>query len=204
MNVHHAVKSSKKSKGDSGQGRGLPLLKRTITSSDTRDAFYRDLKCENIMLDSNFVAKLTDFGSVAKLSDPTRTNARELLTGILFTVTHEAPEIMTGKSYGRTADVWSLGCVVIELLIGHRNPYQGYRFDCNQLIFQVGGGLVRCPPIPVTTKEDCRDLLQQCFRRYDDVGIHQLRPTSKELLDHCFIKPHLKPQAACLCGCTNY
>ena len=66
-----------------------------------------DLKSGNILIDSKFKAKVTDFGLSQK---------RELGgTGTPFWM---APEIVTQQGYGPQADIWSVGCVCVEMLTG--------------------------------------------------------------------------------------
>ncbi|MEO6457693.1 MAG: protein kinase [Chloroflexia bacterium] len=75
---------------------------------------HRDVKPQNIMIDRNGNAHLTDFGIVKALSGPALTQS-----GMTFgTAAYMSPEQATGAPVGPTADIYSLGCVMYETLSG--------------------------------------------------------------------------------------
>ena len=76
-----------------------------------RDIIYRDLKPENIMVDNLGYPKLIDFGT-AKIV----TQGRTFTT--VGTPHYTAPEVLTGKGYGISADYWSVGIMLYEFLCG--------------------------------------------------------------------------------------
>ena len=77
-----------------------------------RGWIYRDIKAENIVFARNGYVKLVDFGV-----------ARRLGPGRLYTncgsVEYMAPEVVRQTGYGASADWWSFGCLVYEMIIGH-------------------------------------------------------------------------------------
>ncbi|EDO36853.1 predicted protein [Nematostella vectensis] len=93
-----------------------------------------------------------------------------------------APEVITmdkGAGYGRAADIWSIGCVVVEMAAG-KPPWH----ECDNnwaIMFRVGDGGI--PAIPETLSEEGQDFLYHCF-------LHDPRDraTASGLMDHSFVK----------------
>ena len=101
-----------------------------------------------------------------------------------------APEVVRNKGYSAKVDIWSLGCVVVEMLTGQR-PW--IRF--NELAAMYKLGQYNAPPIPGTLSEDAIDFLKLCFAPYNYcfeevnnlVRQPEDRPTATTLLAHPFI-----------------
>ena len=78
---------------------------------------HRDLKPQNILLDSNNSIKLTDF-DFAKI-----TNDDNLFKTICGTPLYMAPEIIKYKKYNNKSDLWSLGVILFQMITG-KHPYK--------------------------------------------------------------------------------
>ena len=96
-----------------GLGRGLDELHR-------REIVHRDIKPSNVLLDSEGVAALSDFG-LARSPDSTRLTAEGQIVG---TPHYLAPELIEGREATVASDVYALGCVLYECLSGSP-PFAG-------------------------------------------------------------------------------
>ncbi|RLN45443.1 hypothetical protein BBJ28_00006631 [Nothophytophthora sp. Chile5] len=77
----------------------------------TQRVLHRDLKTSNIFLTTENVVKLGDFG-IAKTLDSTLDQAKT----VVGTPYYMSPEVCESKPYSYASDVWSLGCVLYEML----------------------------------------------------------------------------------------
>ena len=81
---------------------------------------YRDMKPENILLDSTGHCMLSDFGLSCQLTEDV--TGRLCIKGCAGTVGFEAPEMLQGYAYDCAIDLWSLGITLYEMLHG-RLPF---------------------------------------------------------------------------------
>ncbi|XP_018686214.2 receptor-like cytoplasmic kinase 176 isoform X1 [Musa acuminata AAA Group] len=95
-----------------GAGRGLAFL-----HSDKAKVIYRDFKTSNVLLDSNYNAKLSDFG-LAK--DGPSGSKSHVSTRVMGTYGYAAPEYLSTGHLTAKSDVYSFGVVLVELLTGQR------------------------------------------------------------------------------------
>uniref|UniRef100_A0A3Q0SR40 Mitogen-activated protein kinase kinase kinase 4 n=1 Tax=Amphilophus citrinellus TaxID=61819 RepID=A0A3Q0SR40_AMPCI len=140
---------------------------------------HRDIKA-NIFLTSSGLIKLGDFGCSVKLRNNTHTMPGEV-NSTLGTA-YMAPEVITrakGEGHGRAADIWSLGCVLIEMVTGKR-PWHEYEHNF-QIMYKVGMG--HKPPIPEKLSTEGKDFLCHCLESEP-----KRRWTASMLLDHPFVK----------------
>ncbi|WCJ44579.1 Mitogen-activated protein kinase kinase kinase 1 [Euphorbia peplus] len=142
-----------------------------------RNVIHRDIKCANILVDADGSVKLADFG----LAKATKVNDVKSCKGTAFWM---APEVVNNRKthgYGLPADIWSLGCTVLEMLT-RQIPYSN--FECMQALFRIGRGIP--PTVPDSLSQEARDFILQCLQVNPDD-----RPTAGQLLEHPFLKQSL-------------
>lgn len=104
---------------------------------------HRDLKADNILLDLDGTCKISDFGISKKTDDIYGNDSSNSMQGSVFWM---APEVIQsqGQGYSAKVDIWSLGCVVLEMFAGRR-PWS--KEEAIGAIFKLGS-LGQAPPIP--------------------------------------------------------
>uniref|UniRef100_A0A672YJT0 Protein kinase domain-containing protein n=1 Tax=Sphaeramia orbicularis TaxID=375764 RepID=A0A672YJT0_9TELE len=135
---------------------------------------HRDIKGANILRDSVGNVKLGDFGASKRLQTicMSGTGIRSV-TGTPYWM---SPEVISGEGYGRKADVWSLGCTVVEMLT-EKPPWA--EFEAMAAIFKIATQPTN-PLLPSHTSEQARDFIRRIFVEAKH------RPSAEELLRHPF------------------
>lgn len=73
---------------------------------------HRDIKPENLLIDKDDIIKVCDFGGSVKIEDG---QARNTFFG---TYEYMAPEVIEGRKYDRSVDIWALGILLYEMIHG--------------------------------------------------------------------------------------
>ncbi|KAH7290374.1 hypothetical protein KP509_30G045400, partial [Ceratopteris richardii] len=116
-----------------------------------------DIKGQNILIGSTGV-KIADFGHTDL----------------------EAAEVVQGIEQGFAADIWSLGCTVVEMIQG-RPPWGRNITDMAAALYKLAC-LDEDPPLPKSISDDARDFLLHCLQRNP-----KDRWTTSQLLQHPFL-----------------
>jgi len=94
----------------------LYQILRGIAHCHSHRVLHRDLKPQNLLIDSTGNLKLADFGLARAFGLPVRSYTHEVVT-----LWYRAPEILLGaKLYSTPVDIWSVGCIFAELVT--KNP----------------------------------------------------------------------------------
>ncbi|KAI3510037.1 hypothetical protein L1887_25563 [Cichorium endivia] len=132
-----------------------------------------DIKCQNLLV-ANDGVKIGDLGC-AKSAE----NGGVASSVFSGTPVFMAPEVARGEEQGFAADVWALGCAVIEMATGS-NPWPELNNPVSAL-YRIGySGDI--PFFPMWLSVEAKDFLNKCLRTNA-----QERWTVKELLQHPFV-----------------
>ena len=88
-----------------------------------QNILYRDLKLENVLLDSNGYINLIDFGMSCRI--PKGCPQQDLPRGLNGTPEYMAPEILLDQGHSYPVDFWTLGIAAYEMMVGFTPFYSG-------------------------------------------------------------------------------
>lgn len=124
---------------------------------------HRDIKCANILINSRGVVKLCDFGCSKQIamSVSDSSSNEEFCSSLKGTIPWCAPEVICQKKYGKKADIWSLGCTIIEM--GGCQPW-GKIDNLYQVMTKIGKSN-DMPIIPEYYSDSLKHFLSLCLVR---------------------------------------
>ncbi|MCO5564595.1 hypothetical protein L7F22_018260 [Adiantum nelumboides] len=138
---------------------------------------HRDIKGANILVDNRGCIKLADFGASKQVVELVTFSGAKSMKGTPYWM---APEVIRQTGHSLPADIWSVGCTIIEMAIG-KAPWS-QQFQEVAALFHIGTTKSH-PPIPEHLSHEAQDFLRKCLRKEP-----HLRPTASELLKHPFVK----------------
>ncbi|CAL9341310.1 Serine_threonine-protein kinase PknD [Streptomyces sp. enrichment culture] len=156
-----------------------------LTAAHTAGVVHRDLKPANVMLTGDGTVKILDFGMGSIVDDPDQT--RLTSTGVsVGTARYMAPEQFRAERVSAPADLYALGCILYELLIGRppfsaRTPFELSRQHLHELPPQLT--LVR-PDLPAGLVRLVDRLLEKDA---------ELRPENADLVRETLVPLALAP-----------
>uniref|UniRef100_A0AAY5EKX4 protein kinase C n=1 Tax=Electrophorus electricus TaxID=8005 RepID=A0AAY5EKX4_ELEEL len=168
----------------------------------SKGIIYRDLKLDNIMLDTEGHIKIADFGMCKE-----NVFGENRATTFCGTPDYIAPEILLGQKYTFSVDWWSFGVLVYEMLIG-QSPFQGD--DEDELFESIR---MDTPHYPRWITKESKDLLEKLFerdptRRLGVVGNIRMHPFFKTInwpaLEKREVTPPFKPKVKAPNDCSNF
>ena len=148
-----------------------------------RNIIHRDIKGANVLVDNKGGVKISDFGISKRVEASTMLNQgpsgshRPSLQGSVFWM---APEVVRQSTHTKKADIWSLGCLIVEMFTG-AHPFPNH--SQLQAIFAIGTSSAK-PDIPSQASEDGKKFLAMTFE-----ADYEKRASAEQLLKEKFLVP---------------
>ena len=144
---------------------------------------HRDLKPQNLLINSSGILKLADFGLARAFGIPVKNFTHEVVT-----LWYRAPDILMGsKDYNTSVDMWSVGCIFAEL-VTKKALFPGKNEEDQLLrIFKIMGTPAPDEWSGITELQGYRDDFPQ-FEK-EDIANHVpgLSPEGIELLEQMLV-----------------
>ena len=141
----------------------------------SKGIIHRDIKSANLLVDNEGIIKLSDFGASKYIEDSIEMNRS--LKGSPYWI---APEVALRTGHSYSADIWSVGCVIIEMLTG--NPPWSNLSKSAKEVLKIVANTKYPPQYPSGLSKTCETFLNMCLK----VDPKQ-RASIKELLESEFI-----------------
>ncbi|EAS03289.2 extracellular response kinase (macronuclear) [Tetrahymena thermophila SB210] len=196
---------------------------RAIKYIHSGELIHRDLKASNILVNSDCMVKVADFGLVRSIANQ-ENGSTPILTEYIATRWYRAPEILLGShTYTKGVDMWSIGCILGQLLLG--KPIFAGTSTLNQLelILQVTGkptyedieaiqsdlAITMLEAVQNNPTQNTKTLQQMIPMASDDAldllqNLLQFNPkkriTAEQALSHPYVRQFHNPNDEPVCG----
>lgn len=137
---------------------------------------HRDIKGANILVDNKGCIKLADFGASKKVVELATMTGAKSMKGTPYWM---APEVILQTGHSFSADIWSVGCTVIEMATG--KPPWSQQYQEVAALFHIGTTKSH-PPIPDHLSVEAKDFLLKCLQKEPN-----FRAAAAVLLQHPFV-----------------
>ncbi|EEF49828.1 mitogen activated protein kinase kinase kinase 3, mapkkk3, mekk3, putative [Ricinus communis] len=137
---------------------------------------HRDIKGANILVDNKGCIKLADFGASKQVVELATVSGAKSMKGTPYWM---APEVILQTGHSFSADIWSVGCTVIEMATG--KPPWSQQYQEVAALFYIGSTKSH-PEIPEHLSAEAKDFLLQCLQKEPN-----MRPDASKLLQHPFV-----------------
>jgi len=177
-------------------------LLRGIAYCHQHKVLHRDLKPQNLLINRDGVLKLADFGLARSFGIPVRSYTHEVVT-----LWYRPPDVLMGsRKYSTSVDIWSIGCIMAEMITAHPLfPGQNDQDQLHKIFKGLGTPLVEEWPSVVELPEWKAEFVQypaqpwtQLVPGIDTAGIDLIsrllkqdpnqRISAKNSLDHPYFK----------------
>ncbi|KAJ3427421.1 aurora a [Anaeramoeba flamelloides] len=153
----------------------IASLASALSYCHSKNVIHRDIKPENILIGKNGELKIADFGWSVLAEEARRTT-------FCGTLDYLSPEMIDGDGYGQTIDVWSIGILLYEFLVG-KPPFEAR--GTSQTYNKIQNAQLR---IPNYVSQGAKDLIKKLLKKDPEkrLNLHQV-------LKHKWILEHVDP-----------
>lgn len=121
-----------------------------------KNIIHRDLKCANVLVDNTGLIKLSDFGASKKILQTFNDQGQgvdDMSRSVIGSPYWMAPEVILKTGHGKPADVWGIGCCVVEMLTS-KPPWYDHGKDAKTVMTVIKSS-TQPPKYPDNISKEC-------------------------------------------------